>query len=179
MEGYIGEIRMFGGNFAPGYWNFCDGSLQSIANNTALFSIIGTTYGGDGVQTFALPDFRGRVPVGAGQGPGLPSYNLGQTAGSENVTLTNATMPMHIHPTQLSMSIPAYSEAGNSGDPTGALLAGLTNAYTTQPTDSTLAMFQSNVTLQPVGSSVPFSVMQPYLALNYIICMEGIYPSRN
>jgi microcystin-dependent protein len=178
MEGYIGEIRMFGGNFSPGSWNFCDGSLQSIAVYTALFSIIGTTYGGDGQTTFALPDFRGRIPVGTGNGPGLPVYELGQTGGHETATLTNQTMPMHTHPTTISIRIPAYSETGGS-DPNGAILSSLTNAYTDQATDSSLNVFTSPVTLQPVGQGVPFSVMQPYLALNYIICMEGIFPSRN
>ncbi|WP_341907950.1 tail fiber protein [Fluviicola taffensis] len=178
MEGYIGEIRMFGGNFSPGSWNFCDGSLQSIAVYTALFSIIGTIYGGDGQQTFALPDFRGRIPVGTGQGPGLPRYDLGQVSGSENVTLTSQTMPMHSHITNIAIRIPAYSEQG-AADPNGAILASVTNAYTNQSTDSLLAPFSSPVTLQPVGGGIPFSVMQPYLALNYIICMEGIFPSRN
>lgn len=178
MEGYIGEIRMFGGNFSPGAWNFCDGSLQSIAVYTALFSIIGTTYGGDGQSTFALPDFRGRIPVGTGNGPGLPVYELGQTGGHETATLTNQTMPMHTHPTTISIRIPAYSETGGA-DPNGAILSSLTNAYTDQATDSSLNAFTSPVTLQPVGQGVPFSVMQPYLALNYIICMEGIFPSRN
>lgn len=178
MEGYIGEIRIFAGNFAPGAWNFCDGSLQSIAVYTALFSIIGTTYGGDGQTTFALPDFRGRIPVGTGTGPGLPSYELGEVGGNENVTMTVATMPSHTHPATLTARIPAYSEAG-AADPTAAILSSLTNAYTNAGTDSTLNPFTSTVTLSPIGSGIPFSVMQPYLALNYIICMEGIFPSRN
>lgn len=178
MEGTIGEIRLFGGNFAPGNWNFCNGSLQSIAVYTALFSVIGTTYGGDGQTTFALPNFQGRIPVGTGQGPGLPNYDLGQVAGAENLTMTTQTMPMHTHLTSISLRVPAYSEGGG-GDPTGAILASLTNAYTNQATDSNLAPFTAPVTLQPVGSAVPFSSMQPYLALNYVICMEGIFPSRN
>lgn len=178
MEGYIGEIRIFAGNFAPGAWAFCDGSLQSIAVYTALYSIVGTIYGGDGQQTFALPDFRGRIPVGTGTGPGLPSYELGQEAGNENVTMTMSTMPTHTHITTFTARIPAYSESG-AADPTGAILSSLTNAYTTGQADSTLAPFTSTITLSPVGSGIPFPVMQPYLALNYIICMEGIYPSRN
>lgn len=178
MEGYIGEIRMFGGNFSPGSWNFCDGSLQSIAMYTALFSIIGTTYGGDGQQSFALPDFRGRIPVGTGQGPGLPLYDLGEASGNENVSMLTQNMPMHTHITSISMSLPAFSEQGGA-DPNGAILASVNNGYTNQPTDSMLEPFNSLVTLQPVGQGIPFSVMQPYLALNYIICMEGIFPSRN
>jgi microcystin-dependent protein len=178
MEGYLGEIRIFAGNFAPGAWNFCDGSLQSISVYTALFSIIGTTYGGDGQTTFALPDFRGRLPVGTGTGPGLPSYELGQVGGHENVSMTTATMPAHTHATTFSARMPAFSEAG-AADPTGAILASLTNAYTNSPTDSTLNPFTTSVTLGTIGQGIPFPVMQPYLALNYIICMEGIYPSRN
>ena len=178
MEGTIGEIRLFGGNFAPGSWNFCNGSLQSIAAYTALYSVIGTTYGGDGQTTFALPNFQGRIPVGTGQGPGLPNYELGQVAGAELLTMTNLTMPTHTHLTSISLSIPAYSESGG-GDPSGAVLASLTNAYTNQPTDSNLAAFNTPVTLQQVGSGMPFSSMQPYLALNYVICMEGVFPSRN
>jgi microcystin-dependent protein len=178
MEGYIGEIRIFAGNFAPGAWNFCDGSLQSIAVYTALFSIIGTTYGGDGQTTFALPDFRGRIPVGTGTGGGLPSYELGQVGGQENVSMTTATMPAHNHVTTMQTRIPAFSEAGGA-DPTGAILASLTNGYTNAATDSTLNLFTSPVTLGAIGAGIPFSVMQPYLALNYIICMEGIFPSRN
>lgn len=178
MEGYIGEIRLFGGNFQPTSWNFCGGQIISIAEYTALFSIIGTIYGGDGVSTFALPDLRGRIAMGTGQGPGLPQYTLGEVAGSETVSMNSNTMPTHTHFTSISMRIPAYSEQGGS-DPNGALLSSLTNAYTDQACDSTLAPIQSTVNLQPVGSAVPFSVMQPYLALNYIICSEGIYPSRS
>lgn len=178
MEGTIGEIRLFGGNFAPGNWNFCNGSLQSIATYTALFSVIGTTYGGDGQTTFALPNFQGRIPVGTGQGPGLPDYDLGQVSGAENITMTTQTMPMHSHLTSISLRIPAFSESGDA-NPNGAILAGASNAYTSQPTDSALAAFNAQVTLQQVGSGMPFSSMQPYLALNYVICMEGIFPSRN
>lgn len=178
MEGTIGEIRIFAGNFSPGNWNYCNGSLQSIANYTALFSVIGTIYGGDGQTTFALPNFQGRIPVGTGQGPGLPSYDLGQVGGSEMLTLTSQTMPMHTHITSMNMRLPAYSEAGGA-DPSGAILASVNQAYTNQSADSTLNPFTAPVTLQPVGSGIPFSAMQPYLALNYIICMEGIFPSRN
>lgn len=169
---------MFGGNFAPMGWNFCDGSQMSIANYTALFSIVGTTFGGDGQVTFAVPDFRGRVAVGTGTGPGLPTYDLGQVSGSENVTLTSNSMPAHTHPTSLNARIPASTSAGGA-NPNGAILASVNQAYTNQATDTSLAPFASTVNLQQVGQGAPFSVMQPYLALNYIICLEGIYPSRN
>lgn len=170
---------MFGGNFAPGAWGFCDGSLQSIAVYTALFSIIGTTYGGDGQTTFALPDFRGRIPVGTGQGPGLSLYDLGETAGSETVTMTTLQMPIHTHPSAVKFSVKASSELGTTPDPTNNIPANLTGAFTTDAPDTSIAPFTSQVTLNPTGANVPFSVMQPYLAVNYIICMEGIYPSRN
>lgn len=178
MEGYIGEIRLFGGNFEPTSWNFCSGQLLRITGYTALYSIIGTIYGGDGTTTFALPDFRGRIAVGTGQGPGLPTYQLGQVSGSENVTMNTNTMPTHSHMTSVTIRVPGYSEQGTA-DPNGAILSALSLAYTNQQADSTLAPIQSAVNLQPVGSGSAFSVMQPYLALNYIICSEGIYPSRN
>jgi microcystin-dependent protein len=170
---------MFAGNFAPGAWNFCDGSLQSIAVYTALFSLIGTTYGGDGQTTFALPDFRGRIPIGTGQGPGLSNYDLGQTAGTTNVTITTNQMAPHTHATVLNIQIPANTAAGTLAAPEGNILANLTGAYTSETPDTTIQPFNSTVTLQPVGANIPFSIMQPYLALNYIICMEGIFPSRN
>lgn len=179
MEGYIGEIRMFGGNFAPGAWNFCDGSLQSIAVYTALFSLIGTTYGGDGRTTFALPDFRGRIPVGTGQGAGLSAYDLGEMAGSTTMTMTTAQMPAHNHPATMNYSIPASSEAGPLASPSGNIVASKNGAFNASPPDSFLAPFQSTITLAPVGGGMPFSIMKPYLAVNYIICMEGIFPSRN
>jgi len=170
---------MFGGNFAPGSWMYCDGSLLSIAEYSTLFSLIGTTYGGDGQQTFALPNFKGRIPVGTGQGPGLSQYYIGQAGGSESVTMLNSQMPMHTHLSTVTFSIPAYSELGSSPDPTNNILANVTGAYTTDQSDTMLAPFSAAVTLNPVGGSIPFSVMQPYLAVNYIICVEGIYPSRN
>lgn len=179
MEGYIGEIRMFAGNFAPGAWNFCDGSLQSIAVYTALFSIIGTTYGGDGQTTFALPDFVGQAPIGTGQGAGLSKYELGETAGSETVTMTTAQMPMHTHNTAIAVSVPAYSETGSTASPNNAILANRTGAYTLEQADSSISPFNSAVTLAPVGNNMPFNITSPFLVLNYIICMEGIYPSRN
>lgn len=179
MEGYISEVRMFAGNFAPGAWNFCDGSLQSIAVYTALFSLIGTTYGGDGQTTFALPDFRGRIPIGTGQGPGLSNYDLGQVSGTESVTITTAQMAAHTHQSSVNINIPATTLAGNVPAPTGNILGALNGAYTQETADSAIAPFNATVTLNPVGSNMPFSIMQPYLALNYIICMEGIFPSRN
>lgn len=179
MEGYIGEVRLFAGNFAPGGWAFCDGSLQSIAVYTAAYSIIGTIYGGDGQSTFKLPDLRGRIAVGAGQGAGLARIELGQSGGAENVTLTTAQMPTHTHASTATISFPSYSDAGNTGSPTGNILAGLDGAYSTQAADTHIAPAAAPGSITNVGSNIPFSILQPVLAANYIICLEGIFPSRN
>lgn len=178
MEGYIGEVRLFAGNFAPAGWAFCDGSLQSISNNTALFSIIGTIYGGDGVQTFALPNLSSRIAIGAGQGPGLNRVTLGEMAGVENVAMTTNQMPAHNHFANASVAIPAYSGTDTGGSPTDSILAGLAGAYSSDAADTNLAPETANATISPTGSGIPFSILQPYLATYYIICTEGIYPSR-
>jgi microcystin-dependent protein len=179
MEGNIAEVRLFAGNFAPRGWHFCDGTQISIAENDALFALIGTTYGGDGVQTFNLPDLRGRIPVGTGQGGGLPNVVLGQSSGSESVTMSTSQMPGHNHLGTATIATPALAGAGTVGTPSGSILAGLAGAYSTQPGDTTLKAETSPVTLAITGQGTPFSIMQPYLSTNYIICMEGIFPSRN
>lgn len=176
MEGTIAEIRMFGGNFSPRGWAFCSGQIVSIAQNTALFSLLGTTFGGNGQTTFALPDLRGRVPVGTGQGPGLPNFNLGEIGGSESVTLLQNNMPVHTHTAALSMG--ARNGAGNSISPTGNYPANITNGYSNTQ-DAQMAALNGSPTVGTAGGSQPFSVMSPYLGMNYIICMEGIFPSRN
>ncbi len=171
---YISEIKMWGLNFNPRGWMFCQGQLISIAQYTALFSLLGTTYGGNGQTTFGLPDMRSRVPVGQGQGPGLSNYTLGQKAGAENVTLTTTNLPTHTH----SHSQPAVSTAGSTAAPgSGTRLASGRGilAYSTAAADTTLAPS----TTAAAGGSAPFSVVQPYLALNFCIAVEGIYPARN
>ena len=180
MEGYIGEIRMFAGNFAPLYWAYCQGQLMSIAQNTALFSIVGTTYGGDGQVTFALPDFRGRLAVGTGHAPGLSDYELGQLAGTENVTLLLPNLPSHNHPVTGTVTVKASSDGSTESDPTGKQL-GPSNTYTTTADLVDMAAGNTDVRLSTglAGGNAPFSHLQPYLAMNYIICTEGIYPSRN
>lgn len=174
-EPFIGEIIMFGGTFAPRGWAFCNGQLLSIAQNTALFSILGTTYGGDGQTTFALPDLRGRVPVHSGnsQGPGLPPVQLGEMAGSPSVTLTVTQMPMHNH-------LVAASQTATTTDPNGGFPANDARGtpvqiYATQ-TDGT-HMNPSMIGL--AGGGQPISVQQPYLGINFIIALEGIYPARS
>lgn len=179
MEGTIGEIRLFGGNFAPRGWAYCDGSLISIAEYTALYSLVGTTYGGDGQATFGVPDFRGRAAVGTGTGPGLPTYDLGELAGTEAVTMLTSQMPMHTHVSTASVTIPSYNGTVTSGTPSGAVLAALDGAYSTDTSDTNLATQTLQTTMGVSGGSQPFSIMQPIGVANYIICVEGIYPSRN
>jgi microcystin-dependent protein len=175
-EPFIGEIIMFGGTFAPRGWAFCNGQLLSIAQNTALFSILGTTYGGNGTTTFALPDLRGRVPVHSGnsQGPGLPPVQLGEMAGSPSVTILQTNMPPHNH-------LVAASQTATTDSPNGGVPAKVTgsteppNIYAAQ-TDGT--HMNPNMT-SVVGGGQPLSVQQPYLGINFIIATEGIYPARN
>jgi microcystin-dependent protein len=173
---FIGEIIMFAGNFAPRGWAFCQGQILSIAQNTALFSILGTTYGGNGQTTFALPDLRGRVPIGQGQGPGLPAVSLGEVSGSPTHTLIQAEMPQHNH------LINTVADVANTANPTGGSLA-----VGQGPNNSTLSLYSNQTPNSPLnaqtcgiaGGSQPFSVMQPYLGMNYIIALQGIFPSRN
>jgi microcystin-dependent protein len=175
MEGYIAQILFFAGNFPPKYWAFCEGQLLSIASNTALFSLLGTTYGGNGTTTFGLPDFRGRVPVGMGTGPGLPTIALGQAFGSPTATLTTSQMPSHIH--SASAAVAVASTNGNSASPVGNIFAATAaNAFAPAANGSAAA---GSLTLGIAGGNQPFSIQQPTLAVNFVICLYGIYPSRN
>lgn len=174
MEGTIGEIRMFAGTFAPRNWSFCAGQLISIASNTALFSILGTTYGGNGQTSFALPDFRGRVAVGTGAGPGLPNVQLGESAGTPTTTLVTGNLPAHNHPMIVNNNI-----TGMASTAVGNYLNSKTESG-----ESVAAGLNSGATLNAgsignTGSGQSFSNMQPYLGMNYIICQFGIFPSRN
>ncbi len=204
MEGYLSEIRLFGGTFAPRGWAFCAGQIMQINTNDALFSLIGTTYGGNGSNTFALPDFRGRVPVGVGQGPGLPHVSLAQAWGSETHVITSNEMPMHTHVVigpgsvpvegQINMNMAVNGDGATSEQPGGNFLAptGGSGVYDANPSGSDtlnpnaisvdtsgLSLDVSTMQITNSGGSQPVSNMQPYLVLNYIICLEGIYPSRN
>jgi microcystin-dependent protein len=183
MEGYISEIRMFAGNFAPMNWAFCNGSLQSIANNTALFALIGTTYGGNGQTTFGLPDLRSRVPIHNGQGGGLSSYQLGQMGGTESVTLTAANVGGHTHAVTGNAGIAVASGDGQTPVAVNNFPAGNGDAIYSSATDNSVmaAASLSGVTVAPQTPSgnSPISNIQPYLAMNFIICMFGIFPSRN
>ena len=160
---YIGEIRMFAGTFAPVNWAFCDGSLQSIAENDTLFSLIGTTYGGDGVNTFALPNLISRIPFGTAAG-----YVLGQQAGAGQVTLLSSQLPSHTH------AVSASNNAATSTSPTGNVWASSSESqYTTGAPNA--AMDPSSVTV--AGQGLPHDNMPPYLGLNFIIALFGIYPT--
>lgn len=169
---FIGEIRLFGGNFQIRGWAFCDGRLLPISGNDALFNLIGTTYGGDGQSTFALPDLRGRVPVHMGQGPGLSSYIIGQNGGAETVTLTTNTMPAHTH-------TPTCNGAGpSSTNPNNTVWANSANDVSyTAPAGITGQM--NAQAAGPNGGNQPHENMLPYQAINYIIALEGVFPSRN
>ncbi len=178
MEGTIGEIRMFAGTFAPRTWAFCQSQLLPIAQNTALFSILGTTYGGNGQTTFALPDFRGRVAVGTGQGPGLPNVTLGELAGSQTATLTVNNMPAHNHQVTGNITPIAATDGALGSDPSGKV-TGPGNFYTAPGDNANMAPIAVNIASSISGGSQPFSIMPPYLGMNYIICLFGIFPSRD
>jgi len=167
---FTGEIRLFAGNFAPLGWAFCDGSLLSIGQYDALFNLIGTTYGGDGVQTFALPDLRGRVPVHQGTGAGA-TRNLGETGGSEAVTLTASTMPGHTY------ALVATTSIGNETGPANNLLgqSSVTSAYVGDTVDSALA--PNSIT--QAGGSQPHENMGPFLTVSFIIQLNSIFPTQN
>lgn len=179
MEGTIAEIRMFAGNFAPRTWVFCYGQIMSISQNTAMFSLLGTTYGGNGQTTFAVPDFRGRVAVGTGQGPGLPSVQLGEVSGTNTVTLTTNNMPAHNHTITGGITPQAATDGALVTDPTGKY-TGPGAFYSVAGDNTNMAQIPATGLAVTVnGGSQPFSNMQPYLGMNYIICQFGIFPSRN
>lgn len=179
VDPYLSNVTIFAGNFAPLNWSFCNGALVSIAQNTALFSLIGTIYGGDGQTTFALPDLRGRFAVHPGQGPGLPVFDLGEVGGSENTTLLITNLPAHNHVvTSVTGSPGAYLDAGGANAPGGAVPAIVTNRYSSI-SDNPMAPTIVNTLTPVVGANSPVSNLSPYIAMNYIICVEGIYPSRN
>lgn len=171
----IGEIKMFAGNFAPKGWALCNGQILAIAQNTALFSILGTTYGGNGTSTFALPDLRSRVPIHAGQGAGLSNYVLGEMTGLESVTLLINELPAHTH------TVNAVASGGNQASPAGGSLAiestGTSLDYANSNTTPTSPM--NAAMIGPTGSSLPHNNIQPVLCVNYIIALLGVFPSRN
>jgi microcystin-dependent protein len=168
---FIGQLALVPYNFAPKGWAFCNGQLLPINQNAALFSLLGTTYGGDGVTTFALPDLRGRVPISSGQGPGLSSYNIGQMGGYETHTLTINEMPAHSH------TLYADTSVGTTEKPGSALPARNGAGVPQYGTAATTQL--SSAAAQPTGGGAPHDIRQPYVTLNWIIALTGVYPSRN
>jgi microcystin-dependent protein len=169
---FLAEVRIFPFNFAPTGWAFCDGQILPLSQNTALFSLLGTTYGGDGKSTFALPDLQGSVPMAPGQGPGLMLHDLGETGGEQTVTLLDTQMPMHTHgmtsQTQVSAnkSIPANNEVFSRSK--GGTL------YQTTVPDVTLA----DGTIAPAGGNQPHNNMMPYITVSFCIALQGVFPPR-
>jgi microcystin-dependent protein len=178
---FLGQITIFAGNFAPRNWAFCDGQLLSINQNQALFAILGTTYGGDGRTTFGLPDLRGRVAIGKGQGAGLSSYPLGSRGGQERVTLVETQIPSHDH-TAASVAN-AVMPAGNSNDAVNNFWAddaGVSSGtYHTGPANAEMNASAISTTVNNAGGGQNHENRQPYLAMNYIIALQGLFPSRN
>jgi microcystin-dependent protein len=170
-EPFIGEIMLFAGDFAPTGWALCQGQLLAISQNTALFSLLGTTYGGNGISTFALPDLRGRVPINLGQGPGLPNFVLGETGGEYVHTLTSPEMPAHSHALRGNDANGTQSAPGGAvpaRDPSGA------PAYA-----PSAGSVMAPGAIEAAGGNQPHNNMQPFLTLNYCIALQGIYPSRS
>lgn len=168
---FVGEIRMFGGSFAPAGWAFCSGQLLPISENDTLFNLIGTTYGGDGQETFALPDLQSRVPVHAGQGPGISqTYQLGQTGGAESVTLTTNQIPIHNHAFLASLNAPTGT------DPTNQVIAQSSQIHLFTEDVANKQMNANSLT--PVGGSQPHENIQPYLCISFILSLFGIFPHQ-
>lgn len=179
MDGTIAEIRMFAGNFAPRGWLFCNGQLLSIASSTAFFALVGTTFGGNGITTFGVPDFRGRLAVGTGNGPGLPGVVLGESSGLMNSTLNTNNLPFHNH-TITGTIIPQATTNGALVIAATGNRIGPGAFYSDNVSDlANLPPAPNNLSTSLAGSGQPISIMQPYLGMNYIICQEGIFPSRN
>ena len=180
-EPFIAEISLFAGNFAPRNYALCQGQLLSIAQNTALFSLLGTTYGGNGQTTFGLPDFRGRVPIGTGQAPGFPAINLGEMGGAPTHTLIITEMPAHNHTVQSQLR--GTSINGNLGTPDNVVFATNDNisSYTRNTSEMDLSFNPAalSVAVGIAGASQAHNNMQPYLGMNFVIALQGIFPSRN
>jgi microcystin-dependent protein len=200
MDDYLAEIRGFAGSYNPMSWQICAGQLLNISSNTALYSLLGITFGGDGRNTFALPDLRGRAPIGTGTGVGLTPRAMGVPAGLEKGTLTQATMPMHNHtatPSGMTVTGTATGnvtpkcceEGGDNSNAVGNALASITNGYVSAsdatgnmaPIPASLTLngtVSGTVTVGNNGASAPVSILQPVLAINWIICVSGLYPNR-
>lgn len=175
MDYLLGQIVQFAGNFAPRGFMSCEGQILAINTNTALFSLLGTTYGGNGQTTFALPDLRGRTIIGAGQGPGLQNYVLGQKSGVESMTLLTSNMPAHNHVISLQCDNENSGETNPEGHYLGTSNSTIYSAASTQG----VSMAPQNNAASIVGSGMPFSILNPYLAMMQVIATQGVFPSRN
>lgn len=178
MEGTIGEIRMFAATFNPRFWAYCSGQILSIAQNTALFSILGTTYGGNGQTTFGLPDMRSRVAVGTGSGPGLSTYQLGQMSGTETNTLLVSNLPSHTHAIGGSARMLTTTAAANAPAAAGNYFANDGSPKYKTSGSGTMKPATVALSLAPSGGT-PVPNIMPYTGISYIICLQGIFPSRN
>jgi len=174
MDPFVAEIRIFPFNFAPKGWAWCDGQLMPLSQNTALFSLLGTTYGGDGKSNFALPDLQGRAPMHPGQGPGLSLHDLGETGGSETVTLLESEIPSHAH------TVRASNQQGDVQQPTNSTSVARPNGALPfvpgTPVPPLVSMADQSLT--PAGGDQPHNNLQPYLTLNFCIALQGVYPPR-
>lgn len=169
---FVAEIRIVPFNFAPKGWAFCNGQILPLSQNTALFSLLGTTYGGDGRSNFALPDLQGRAPMQPGQGPGLSLRDLGESGGSETVTLLESEIPAHTH------ALRASTFPAQSADPTGAVLARTVGGAVYNP-DTGNQVPMAPEAVATVGGSLPHNNLQPYLTLNFAIALQGVFPPRS
>ncbi|UUL82455.1 phage tail protein [Sphingomonas qomolangmaensis] len=179
-DAFIGEVRLFAGTFAPNGWVLCDGRLLDIGQNDVLYTLLGTAYGGDGVQTFAVPDLRGRVPISQGQGLGLSNYSLGEAVGTEDVTITPQTMAPHAHPVLASTSPSTLTGPIDAvaATPTGGVVK--PSLYVSRNGTSALVPSpMDTAAITPNGGNQPHDNMMPFVAINYIMATVGIFPSRN
>jgi len=188
MDPFLGEIKMVGFPFAPNGYAFCDGTVMPISQNSALFALLGTTFGGNGVQTFNLPDMRGRSPVGMGNGPGLTPIVQGEVAGTENAMITTNQMPSHTHVASANISIPAIAADGTTPAPGPTMFLGTVtdpsgqgspaSLYVAGTPNTNLQPFATPVTVALTGGNAPVPLRNPYLGTNFIIALNGVFPSR-
>ncbi len=180
MDGTMAVITPVAYDFTPRNWAQCNGQILSISTNSALFSLLGTLYGGNGIQTFGLPDLRGRSAVGTGNSTTGTSYQLAELGGTTASTMGMSNMPAHNHNGTFNLSLGASTDGGFEGTPTGNNIgSGIANSFSTVDNVNMAAPLSIQASIGVAGSSMPFSVQSPYLALNYVICMYGIYPSRS